>query len=108
MARLTFHQGRLEDFKRVAEKVLENVRNKDSGTLQYDIFFSDDQSECIFLERYRDIDAMLEHNDHLGELLGEMLGTGSVSAELFVQPTDDIRAKFAGLPIRFFTPFLAL
>ena len=32
---------------------MEIVRTKDTATLQYEIYFSDDQSECIVLERYR-------------------------------------------------------
>jgi quinol monooxygenase YgiN len=40
---------------------MEIVRAKDTGTLQYEIYFSDDQSECIVLERYRDSQALIEH-----------------------------------------------
>jgi quinol monooxygenase YgiN len=42
IARLKIHDGKLEEFKRVAEKCLQSVRTKDSGTLQYDWFFSED------------------------------------------------------------------
>jgi quinol monooxygenase YgiN len=31
-ARLKIHDGKLEEFKRVAEKCLQSVRTKDSGT----------------------------------------------------------------------------
>lgn len=105
VARVKFVDGRVEDFKRVAAQVIESIRAKDSGTLQYEIYLNDDESECVFLERYRDLDAMVEHNANLGDLLAEMLGTGAVTAELFVSPTDEIRAKFAGFPIQFFSPF---
>ena len=33
---------------------MEIVRTKDTGTLQYDIYFNDDQSEAIVYERYSD------------------------------------------------------
>jgi hypothetical protein len=36
---------------------MEIVRTKDTGTLQYDIYFNDDQSECIVLERFSDSEA---------------------------------------------------
>ena len=44
------------------------VRAKDTGTLQYEVFFNDDSSECIVYERYRDSDALLEHFSNLGAL----------------------------------------
>src|SRR5438477_8595221 len=42
IARLKIHHGKLEEFKRLAVKCMESVRTRDSGTLQYDWFFSDD------------------------------------------------------------------
>jgi quinol monooxygenase YgiN len=47
---------------------METARAKDTGTLQYEIYFRDDQSECIVLERYRDSEALAEHAANLGEL----------------------------------------
>ena len=38
-------------FKRVSAQAMEMVRTQDTGTLQYDIYFNNDQSECIVLER---------------------------------------------------------
>jgi hypothetical protein len=34
----------------LSAQAMEIVRTKDTGTLQYDIYFNDDQSECIVLE----------------------------------------------------------
>jgi quinol monooxygenase YgiN len=56
IARFKFHDGKLDEFERVAAQSMEIVRTKDTGTLQYDIYFNDDQSECIVHERYRDSD----------------------------------------------------
>jgi quinol monooxygenase YgiN len=65
IARFKFHEGKLEEFKRLSAQCMEIVRTKDTGTLQYDIYFNDDQSECIVLERYRDSEALIEHAAHL-------------------------------------------
>jgi hypothetical protein len=46
--------------------------------LQCDIYFNDDQSECIVLERYRDSEAAIEHAANLGDLFGAVLATVSV------------------------------
>ena len=61
IARVRFHPGKVEEWKRLTKKAMEIVRTKDSGTLQYEIFFNADESEAIVFERYRDADAAIEH-----------------------------------------------
>jgi len=87
---------------------MEIVRTKVTGTLQYDIYFNDDQSECIVCERYRDSEALIEHAAHLGDLMEEILATGSVSGELLGEPSGELRARMAGNEVRLFTPFLSM
>ncbi len=41
--------AKLVEFTRLAAQCMEIVRANDTGTLQYDIYFNDDQSECIAL-----------------------------------------------------------
>ncbi len=73
IVRFKFHEGKLEEFKRLSAQCMEIVRAKDTGTLQYDTYFNDDQSECIVLERYRDSEALIEHAANLGDLMGQSL-----------------------------------
>ena len=47
IARFTFHAGKVDEFKRLSALCLEIVRTKDTGTLQYETYFNDDESECI-------------------------------------------------------------
>ena len=108
IARFKFHEGKLEEFKRLSTQAMEIVRTKDTGTLQYEIYFNDDQSECIVLERYRDSEALIEHGAHLGDLAGAILATGSVSGELLGEPSSELKAKLAGTVVRLFTPYLSL
>ena len=78
IARFRIHEGKLEEFKRLSAQAREIVRSKDTGTLRYDIYFNDDQSECVVLERYRDSEAAIEHAANLGELSAAVLATVSV------------------------------
>jgi quinol monooxygenase YgiN len=71
IARFKFHEGKLEEYKRLSAQAMEIVRTKDTGTLQYDIYFNDDQSECMVVERYRDSEALIEHMANLGDLGGQ-------------------------------------
>ena len=108
IARFKFHGGKLEEFKRLAAQCMEIVRTKDTGTLQYDIYFNDDQSECIVLEGYRDSEALIEHAAHLGDLNEAILATVFVSGELLGEPSAELRAKLADSEVRLFTPYLSM
>ncbi len=109
IARFKIHEGKIEEFKRLSAQCMEIVRTKDTGTLQYDIFINDDQSECIVIERYRDSEALIEHGAHIGaELSKAILATGSVFGELLGEPSAELRAKLAGSPVSPFTPFLSM
>jgi quinol monooxygenase YgiN len=108
IARFTFHEGKVEEFKRLSAQAMEIVRTKDTGTLQYDTYFNDDQSECIVLERFRDSEALIEHSAHLSDLMEAILATGSVSGELLGEPSAELRAKLADSPVRLFTPYQSM
>jgi quinol monooxygenase YgiN len=108
IGRFKFREGELEEFKRLAARCTEIVRDNDTGTLQYDIYFNDDQSECIVLERYRDSEALIEHAAHLGDLGQAIFATGWVSGELLGEPSAELRAKMAGSGVRLFTPYQSM
>ena len=108
MAQFNFHEGKLEEFKRLSARAMEIARTRDTGTLQYEIYFNDDQSECIVLERYRDSEALIEHGAHLGELAEAILATGSVTSACLGEPSAELRALLAGSPVQLFTPYLSL
>jgi quinol monooxygenase YgiN len=102
IARFKFHEGKVEEFKRLSAQAMEIVRTKDTGTLQYDTYFNDDQSECIVLARFRDSEALIEHAAHLGDLTEAILATVSVvHGELLGDPSAELRAKLAGSEVRF-------
>jgi quinol monooxygenase YgiN len=110
IARFKFHEGKLEEFKRLSAQAMDIVRTKEPGTLQYDIYFNDDQSECVVLERYRDSQAAMEHASNLGHLFEAVLATVTVvHGELLGEPSAELREKLAGsdVPV-LFTPYQSM
>ena len=107
IARFKFHQGKIEEFKRLSAQAMEIVRTKDSGTLQYDTYFNDDQSECVVIERYRDSEAAIEHAANLADVSAAVLATVSVvHGELLGEPSEELRANLADMDIpELFTPY---
>ena len=108
IARFEFHGDKVEEFKRLASQCMEIVRSKDTGTLQYDIYFNDEESECIVHERYRDSEALIEHAGHLGDLNEAVRATGLVWGVLLGEPSPDLRAKIADGGVRVFTPYQSI
>lgn len=108
IGRFIFHDGGLDDFKRLTAEAMGIVRTRDTGTLQYDIYFNDDQSECIVIERYRDSSALMEHAAHISHLTEAIFTTAQVSSEMLGDPSAEIRAQIADRDVRLFTPFLSL
>ena len=104
IARVKFHEGKVEEFKRLSAQLMEIARTKDSGTLEYEIFLNDDESEAIVLERYRDSEALIEHGANQGDLAAAIFATGSFSGEVLGEPSAELRASLADTPVRIFTP----
>jgi hypothetical protein len=96
IARFTFHEGKLEEFKRLAARCMAIVRT------------NNDQSECVVLERYRDSEALIEHGAHLGELGQAILATGSVTSACLGEPSAVLGAQLAGSGVQLFTCYLSL
>ena len=110
VARFRIHDGKLDEFKRLSAEAREIVRTKDPGTLQYDLYFNDDGSECMVLERFEDSEALIAHAANLGELSEAILSiVDVVHGELLGDPNEEIRANLAGMEVpQLFTPYQSL
>ena len=108
IARVTFHPGKVDEWKRLTEEAMEIVRTRDSGTLQYEIFFNEDESEAIVFERYRDADAAIEHFANISHLMQPILATASVTGEVLGMPNAKMKEQLGTGGPRLFTPWMAL
>lgn len=107
IARFRIHEGKLDEFKRLSAQAMEIVRTKEPGTLQYDTYFNDTQSECVVIERYRDSEAALEHTANLADLSAAVLATVSVvHGEILGEPSAELRANLVDIEVpQLFTPY---
>lgn len=109
IARFRFHDGQVEEFKRLSARCMEIVKAQDTGTLAYETYFNADESEAIVIERYRDSQALLEHGQHLAHLMEPIIATGTVSGELLGDPSPELRAQFSAEgPVQLFSPYMSL
>jgi quinol monooxygenase YgiN len=107
-ARFKFHDGKVEEFKRLRVELIDLMRANDTGTLQFEIYLTDDESECVIYERYRDSEAVKDHGAHVGEIMPAIFATGSGSSVMLGKPSAELTAMMAGGPIPVFRPFLSM
>lgn len=107
IARVEIHPGKLDEWKRLTEQAMEVVRTRDRGTLQYEVFFNDDESEAIVFERYRDADAALEHFANIRHLMQSLMSTATVTGEVLGTPNEIMRSQLGGDQPKLFTPWMA-
>ena len=108
IVRFAFHPGKVDEFKRLSAECMETVRSKDVGTLQYDTYFNDDESQAIVLERFRDSDALILHGQNMAPLMDAIMATANVSGELLGDPNEQLRALLAGSPVGLFALYQSL
>ena len=66
-ARLKIRDGELEGFRQQAAEMMRLTREKDTKTLRYDWFLSDDGTRCEVREGYVDADGLVEHAQNVFE-----------------------------------------
>ena len=107
IARFRFLEGKRGEYLRLAEQADALVAANEPGTLQYDLFLNDDQTECMIVERYRDSEAAMAHAANVGHLFADVFATVTlVHGELLGDLSEELRAKLAGseAPV-IFTPY---
>ena len=105
VARLKIHNGKLDEFRRLAAKCAELVRTRDIGTLEYKLYCNSDNTECLVFERYRDSQALLDHHRNQGDTFGQIMQTCSASGEICSTPSRELIAQLKDSPVQVFKPF---
>jgi len=95
-------------FRALAADCLRSVREKDTGTRQYDWFLSEDGKECVVRETYDSSEAILGHVANLGDLLPRILEVGELSLEICGSPSPELVAALEPLDSRTYSYFQGL
>src|SRR3954470_16956462 len=96
IVRVKFLPGKVEEWKRLTAEAMKIVRTRDTGTLQYEVFFNADESEALVFERYRDADAALEHFANIGHLMEPLMATATITGEVLGIPNEAMRSQLGG------------
>jgi quinol monooxygenase YgiN len=82
-AKFSIHPGKTEEFKRLARECSRIVNEQEPGTLLYEWFMNGDETECVALDCYADIGAMLEHIKHIAPLMRGLMDISDRYLEIY-------------------------
>jgi len=87
-AKMTIRKGKLNGFKQQAAEIIRQTKEKDTKTIRYDWYLSNDETECEVREAYESSEGLIEHAMHIGE----------ARDQLFEEFADDHRINIYGDP----------
>jgi quinol monooxygenase YgiN len=111
-ARLKVREGQLERFKQQAAEMMRQTKEKDTGTLAYDWFLSNDGTECEVRETYVSADDLVDHAFHVREARDALFAESAYDHRMafYGEPSPRL-AEFVdkiGVSVTFFTELQAL
>jgi quinol monooxygenase YgiN len=111
-ARLKVREGKLERFKQQAAEMMRQTKEKDTGTLAYDWFLSNDGTECEVREAYVSADDLVDHAFHVREARDALFAESAYDHRMafYGEPSPRL-AEFVdkiGVSVTFFTELQAL
>jgi quinol monooxygenase YgiN len=93
-AKFAIHDGKAEEFKSLARECSEIVNRDEPGTLFYEWFLNPGETECVAIDCYADIDAMLEHIKHIGPLMRRLMTLSDRYLEIYgADPSPTLAGK---------------
>jgi len=106
-AKVKIQSGMLEEYQRQVNEYIKQIREKDSGTLQFDWYINSDNTECEIHEIYASSEAAIEHQNHLSELQKIIFNKfgAPYSVTIYGNPTPELleHAKAGGMDVKVFS-----
>jgi quinol monooxygenase YgiN len=105
----SIHDGKVEDFKRLAEDLLSTIRETDSETLNYAICLDESVRVAVIIAQYASPAGWLAHNAKLDRLIPHFSEVCEFTEiDFYGDPTPEALAAFEALGARYYPTFLAL
>lgn len=108
VARFRIHPGKLEEFKRLSANCVALAREKDPGTIRYDIFLSDDGTQAVVYEEYASSEACVRHFENMGENAAAIFAIVDVEGEMWGEPSPELRQGLEQHGVRILKPLMRL
>jgi quinol monooxygenase YgiN len=102
-------EGKLEEFKRLADDLLGAIRENDSDTLNYAIFLDEPRRVAVIIAQYASSAGWLAHNASLDPLMPRFAEVCEFTEiEFYGDPTPEARTALDAVGARYYPTLLAL
>lgn len=89
---VSIEEGRLDEFKEVANRFIERVKAGEPMTLIYDWFVDEESGRCCILERYENSEALLYHLANIRDLYEPLFEVCQItSVDVFGYASAEVR-----------------
>ncbi len=100
----TINEGQVDTFKNMAKGFISEVEAKESGTLGYQWYVSEDGSHCRIQETFESSEALLVHLGNVGPSLPKLLEIAPLAGlQVFGPVTDAARGALDTLGAVYFS-----
>jgi len=107
IAHFRLHPGVGPAFRERVAPAFATVVAKEPGTMVYEWFMNQDETEAFALDVYRDQAALLAHSAHAGTAMRDLRGMAEATIRLFGGVDEQTRAAYAARPgLRYVAPRL--
>lgn len=105
-AEFSIQDGKLDEFKKRVNDIIEKVKANEPNMLNYDWYLSGDGSKCYVVDTYRDSDAILVHLANVGTMLGALAQIAPITSfRVYGNPSDEVRQASGALSPQYFEHF---
>lgn len=108
VARFKIHSGKTDEFKRLSQNCMNLAREKDPGTIRYDVFLNDDETEAVVYEEYESPEAHMAHFKNMGENASAIFKIVDMEGELWGEPSPELKAGVEEHGVKVYKPFMRL
>ncbi len=108
VARFKIKPGKTSEFKRLSENCMRLAREKDPGTIRYDISLNHDETEAVVYEEYESPAAHIAHFENMGDNAAAIFAIVEMDGELWGDPSPELRAGVEAHGVKVYTPFMRL
>ncbi|NGP16495.1 putative quinol monooxygenase [Devosia aurantiaca] len=106
IARFKIHPGKTEEFKRLSANCMALAKANDTGTIRYDIFMNDDETEALVYEEFESSEAALIHFGNMGENAAAIFNIVDMEGETWGEPTGEHRKSLEEHGVKGLKPFM--
>ena len=99
----TISEGKINEFKKLAAEIIDQVDARESNTISYEWFLNEDESKCYVVGVYKDSKAVLDHLGIISDLVSPFHEIAPLTGlRIFGNPTDELKRDLEPFDVEFF------